>query len=69
MRYQIRTFAGHRHPVKDVAFGTPLKRFEVVGEGMRQHEAGILQHWIESGHLSRVDIFDRNMTLVEQLTL
>lgn len=69
MRYKIRTFAGHRHPVAGIKFGTPLKSFEVIGEGGRQHEAGILQHWIESGHLSRVDIFDRNMTLVEQLTL
>lgn len=69
MRYQIRTFAGHRHPVEGVKFGTPLKRFMVRGETERQHEAGILQRYINVGHLSRVDIFDRNMTLVEQLTL
>ena len=67
MRYKIRVFAGSRHPLK-IPFGTHLKDFEVSGEDARKHEVGILTNYIASGHVSRVDILDRNNTLVDQIS-
>ena len=67
MRYKIRVFAGNRHPMK-IPFGKQLKEIEVSGEDARKHKVSAYATYIASGHVSRVDVFDTNMTLVDQIS-
>lgn len=67
MRYKIHVFAGNKHPLK-IPFGKLVKKIDVRGEDQRSFHCGILRQYITSGHVSRIDIFDRNMTLVDQIS-
>lgn len=67
MRYTIRAFAGHNHPAK-VPFGIKLKEHVTIGENGRQEWAKAYRRQIEAGVISRVAFYDRNNTMVEEIT-